>query len=374
MRSLIVLLLGALLLSAFPWSVTAVHAQTGAETPSEPSPRAAWPAQPPSQPKSAWPAGSGDASPAQPATSPSLSAQWWRFILDIQHKLHQRLADAVKALKAEGSVGSGLLLIAVGFLYGVFHAAGPGHGKAVISSYVLANGATVRRGVILSFMAAFVQALSASPLVSVLAIALNAAGFQIQQMVQRFETASGLLIALTGLWLLVLYLRRRIGGSGGEPAAAKAHAHDHGHDHHHGHSQDHHHHHHHHDENCGCGHAHMPDARAVEKNWSLPNAAAIVLAIGIRPCTGAILVLVFALAQGLFWAGVGATFAMAIGTAITVSALAVFAVASRDLALRFAGSRWTAGIYDVAAVGGSLLVMLLGAGLFWSSLGPAKPF
>jgi ABC-type nickel/cobalt efflux system permease component RcnA len=65
---------------------------------------------------------------------------------------------------------------------------------------------------------------------------------------------------------------------------------------------------------------------------------------------------------------------MAIGTAITVSALAVLAVGSRDLALRFAGSRWATGIYDVAAIGGSLLVMLLGAGLFWSSLGPAKPF
>jgi ABC-type nickel/cobalt efflux system permease component RcnA len=118
----------------------------------------------------------------------------------------------------------------------------------------------------------------------------------------------------------------------------------------------------------------MPDPRDMSRDWSLRHAAAIVLAIGIRPCTGAILVLAFALTQGLFWAGVGATFAMAIGTAITVSVLAVAAVGSRDLALRFAGSRWTTGIYDMAAVGGSLLVVLMGLALFWSSLGPVKPF
>jgi ABC-type nickel/cobalt efflux system permease component RcnA len=265
-------------------------------------------------------------------------------------------------------VGAGFILVAVSFLYGVFHAAGPGHGKAVISSYVLANGATVRRGITLSFLAAIVQAITAIAIVSVLAIFLNAAGIQIRNVAQRFETASGLLIALTGLWLLALYLRRRVSPA---PAAfVQAEAHPHGHDHG-GHAHDHAHH---HDEACGCGHSHMPDPDAIGKNWSLSNAAAIVFAIGIRPCTGAILVLVFALTQGLFWAGVGATFAMAIGTAITVSTLAVLAVGSRDLALRFAGNRWATGIYDVAAIGGSLLVMLLGAGLFWSSLGPAKPF
>jgi nickel/cobalt exporter len=59
-------------------------------------------------------------------------------------------------------VGAGFILVAVSFLYGVFHAAGPGHGKAVISSYVLANGATVRRGITLSFLAAIVQAITAA--------------------------------------------------------------------------------------------------------------------------------------------------------------------------------------------------------------------
>jgi ABC-type nickel/cobalt efflux system permease component RcnA len=282
-------------------------------------------------------------------------------VLDMQQTFRERIVQSVRAMKSGETFGGGLLLVAVSFLYGVFHAVGPGHGKAVISSYVLANGATVRRGVVLSFLAAILQALSAIAIVGVFAIALKAAGVQINQMVQRFETASGVLIALTGLMLLSVYARRRWW-----PAAAHAHGgpdHAHDHDHHHAHG-----------ENCGCGHAHMPDPRDMSRDWSLRHAAAIVLAIGIRPCTGAILVLAFALTQGLFWAGVGATFAMAIGTAITVSVLAVAAVGSRDLALRFAGSRWTTGIYDMAAVGGSLLVVLMGLALFWSSLGPVKPF
>ncbi len=343
------------------------HAQTGGDG------RAA--------PPSAWGSGQRAAPGAQasPSAAPvSEASGWWRWLLDIQQKLHRQLAQAVKDFKAGGTVSAGFVLVAVSFLYGVFHAAGPGHGKAVISAYVVANGATVRRGILLSFAAAFVQALSAIAIVGVFAVMLNAAGIQITQIVQRFELASGLLIALTGLWLLVTYVRRRFALASPlrmavHQSATPAHFHG-GHDHHDGAHGHHNHHHHEHSEDCGCGHAHMPDPRALENNWSLRNAAAIVFAIGVRPCTGAILVLVFALTQGIFWAGVAATFAMAIGTAITVSALAVLAVGLRDVALRFADSRWSAGFYDFAAIAGSLLVMLIGAGLFVEALGPAKPF
>ena len=65
---------------------------------------------------------------------------------------------------------------------------------------------------------------------------------------------------------------------------------------------------------------------------------AVVFSVGIRPCTGAILVLVFAVTQGVFWAGVGATFAMALGTAITVAVLATLALGSRELALKLGGA------------------------------------
>jgi ABC-type nickel/cobalt efflux system permease component RcnA len=118
----------------------------------------------------------------------------------------------------------------------------------------------------------------------------------------------------------------------------------------------------------------MPLAQDLQGAWSLRQAAAIVLAVGIRPCTGAILVLIFALAQSMFWAGVVATFAMALGTAITVSALAVLAVGSRDAAVRFAGSRWTERIYAAAGIGGALFVLAFGVLLLLAALANTTPF
>lgn len=119
----------------------------------------------------------------------------------------------------------------------------------------------------------------------------------------------------------------------------------------------------------------MPDPRQLEGELSWGKALAIVMAVGIRPCTGAVVVLVFALSQGLFWAGVFATFAMALGTAITVSALAALAVGSRGLAERLGGgnSRWTGMIGAIAGIGGSAAVMLLGVAFFFASLNGSGP-
>ena len=90
-----------------------------------------------------------------------------------------------------------------------------------------------------------------------------------------------------------------------------------------------------------------------------------MLTVGIRPCSGAILVLVFALAQGLFWAGVAATLVMGLGTAITVAAIAIIAVSAKGLAQRFAGSRDGGGAVVMRGIefGAAALVLLFGAGL-----------
>ncbi|MDA7949093.1 MAG: nickel/cobalt transporter [Hyphomicrobiaceae bacterium] len=288
--------------------------------------------------------------------------QAWTAVLAIQRDLHRQLAGAVKKLKSDGGLAAAWLLASLSFIYGVVHAVGPGHGKAVISSYVLANERTVRRGIMLSFLAAIVQAVSAICLVVVLAIVLNAAGLTIKATEAHLETASYALIALVGLWLVITQLRRIFAGHAGH---AHAHDHDHAHTHGCGHAHDH-----------SCGHVHMPDPQDLAGKLSWRKAAAIVFAVGIRPCSGAVIVLIFALANGLFFAGVVATFAMAIGTAITVSSLAVLAVGSKQLALRLAGDsgNWSGWIMNGAALGGSLLVLMLGVTLFLGSLGPARPF
>ena len=92
---------------------------------------------------------------------------------------------------------------ALSFLYGVVHAVGPGHGKTIISSYVVANEETVRRGVLISFIAAGLQALTAVVLVGVLLIALGSTGLQVNAWSNQLESVSYALIALVGLYLLV---------------------------------------------------------------------------------------------------------------------------------------------------------------------------
>jgi nickel/cobalt exporter len=322
------------------------------------------------------------AAPLQ-ATGPIGAVFSW--VVDTQQTMQRELANGVKLLKTENAFAAAVGLAALSFLYGVVHAVGPGHGKTIISSYVVANEQTVRRGVIISFIAAALQALTAVALVGVLAIALNASGMAIKSWTLQLESVSFALIALVGLWLLTTQLLRIWRGwQGAAPVPVAtlpnaAHDGDNHHDHdRHAHDHDHHscdeHHHHHHAEGEVCHH--VVDAKAVSGPMSWRKIVAVVISVGVRPCSGAILVLVFALTQGLFWAGVAATFAMAFGTAITVAALATLALGSRELALKLGngGGAWANAVWTTCALGGSALILLFGATLFAASLGPARPF
>lgn len=317
---------------------------------------------------------------AAPAAEPAgLGARIWMWVLEGQREMTGAMTAAVRQLKTGDAVGSAMALAAASFLYGILHAVGPGHGKFVISSYALANEKTVRRGIALSFMAALVQAVSAIAIVSVLAVLFKATSLQIRALEAHLETVSWGLIALFGAWLLYRQIQAMRPSA---VAVAHGHGHHHAHDgdHQHGHGDyDHHHasdHHHHGDETAcaACGHAHMATPDQLQGEWSWGKAWSLALSIGIRPCTGALGVLLFALSLGLFWAGIFATFAMALGTAITVSALAALAVGSRQLATRFAGPEgpWAGRIATAAGMTGAALVLVMGVTFFIASLsGPA---
>jgi nickel/cobalt transporter (NicO) family protein len=344
----------------------------GAAAQSPPSafgPPAKQQAAPPAFAPSSKDAASKDATPrAAPlqARGPLGGVLGW--IAQTQQTMQRQLATAVKRLKSGNALAAGLLLAGLSFGYGIVHAIGPGHGKAIISSYVIANEETVRRGILISFLAAGLQALTAVALVSVLLVALNATGFQVNAWVNQLETVSYALIALLGLYLLVTelirLLRRRRASTDVHDHAHHLN-HDHAHDHHHGHD---------HAEGEACNH--MVDARDIAGPLTWKKVVAVVVSVGIRPCSGAVLVLIFALTQGLFWAGVAATFAMALGTAITVAVLATMALGSRELALKLGGgdSRWVDAVWTTCAIGGALLVLTIGLLLFAASLGPARPF
>ena len=229
------------------------------------------------------------------------------WIMAQQIAFERLLSGAVRAVRASPA---GLWSLAgLSFAYGVFHAAGPGHGKAVVASYMLANERALRRGLAISFLASILQGLVAIAIVGVLALVLNATAQRMRDTASLVELASFGGIALFGAWLmwrkgaaLVAVLRPPVKESRFVCEACDADdAHVHG-------------------ENCG--HFHMPDPATLGAGFTWRDAILTIFAAGSRPCSGAILVLVFAMAQGIFSAGVLATFAMSLGTAITTGALA----------------------------------------------------
>lgn len=291
----------------------------------------------------------------------------WAWMMAKQAQWKQSMSAAVRDLRSGASFYPAALICALAFAYGVLHAAGPGHGKAVISSYVLANERTLRRGIMLSFLSAFIQALSAIAFVGVLALVLKATSMTIRSTEAWAETLSWAFVALVGAWLL--YRQIRLLWPAMLPASTTPSHEHHGHAHQHGA------HHHVHGPECGCGHSHAPDPQKLDGELSPTKAFAIAFAVGIRPCTGALTLLFLTLTQSVLWVGILGTFAMALGTAITVSILACMAIGSRELAKRFSGedSRWGWRIERMAGLTGASLILLMGSVFFIGSLQQTAP-
>lgn len=269
---------------------------------------------------------------------------WWTELIQYQASLHRQLAGALRGLRDGNPVHAAWVLGSLSLLYGVVHAAGPGHGKAVISSYLLADGETIRSGIVLSFAAALAQAVSAVAIVLVGSLVMGLAGFQLTRLAANVETVSFALVAALGAGMALTGARRLARRLRPAPAQADA---DHVH------------------HEC-CGHDHAPRPASPGRQRLL-RSAGVVLAVGIRPCTGALIVLVFALVNGLFLAGIASTLAMALGTAVTVSILAALSVQAKLAALRlfkasearlelFGGLVWLAGGLVVAAMGVSFML------------------
>ena len=301
------------------------------------------------------------------------------WILTKQSEFYREISATIRAAKSDGSAVWTLLVIS--FVYGIFHAAGPGHGKAVISSYLVANQETARRGIVLSFASALMQSLVAVVIVAICAWLLNATASTMCNAEKVIEIASYALIAAFGARLVwtkgggfirALQVDRPVPLPAMAAVAHHHHDHSHGHDHHHhhhdehDHGQDHHPGHDHvHDEHCGHSHGPVPSELAGPGGWRRGLGA--IFAVGLRPCSGAILVLVFALAQGLFWAGIAATFVMGLGTAITVATIAVIAVSAKDVARRLSNASEGSGALIMRGIefGAAGLVLLFGAGLLF---------
>lgn len=279
-------------------------------------------------------------------------------LLAWQRDFHRALTLAITEFSGTPSTGAWAALLGVSFGYGVFHAAGPGHGKAVLTTYLLSQGGAVRRALALSFAASLLQGLVAIGLVVVLVHGLGWVTRQAMGSVAWVEQASFLMVTLLGGWLCLRALRQLR-----RPAERPTHAHAHGHRHHgHDHASGH---------ACCGGHHHVDPSQAAD--WR--TALVTVIAIGSRPCSGGVLLLGAATLLGQFAVGVAAVMVMALGTALTVSGLALASVVARGWAERLLvkqNSMHQAGqLLSWAALGGGLAIMVLGISL--SITGVSQP-
>lgn len=294
------------------------------------------------------------------------------WIIGEESRFSLALVGAMRAVRESHFAFLGLATLS--FLYGVFHAAGPGHGKAVITSYMISNERALKRGIVIAFLAAFLQGVVAVALVGSAALIFNATAARMNAAARYLEYAAyagiivlGLVLLFTKSVALVASIRQawaaralpvfagapsklvfaQSGGNGNFLADDGA-GHVHGPD---------------------CGHFHAPDPRQLGAGFSWKSAAVTILTAGARPCSGAILILVFSIAQGLFMAGVFSVFAMALGTAITTSALASFAVFAKKIAVRFSGrgSPRAEIIGRLIEVGAALCVLVFGTLLLLAS-------
>jgi nickel/cobalt transporter (NicO) family protein len=248
----------------------------------------------------------------------------------------------------------------------MFHAAGPGHGKAVISSYLLANEETWRRGITLSFAAAAMQSLTAVSIVGIAAVLLGATAKIMGDTVRVIEIVSYGLIVLLGARLLWVKGRSFIAALHAlkpERENIKSHCnHAHAPRHSGAHCHDHTPHHEDEPDILPWGHVHGPEPQELSGPGGWRRGLSAIVAVGMRPCSGAIIVLVFALAQGLFWAGIVSTFVMGFGTAITVAAIATLAVGAKALAKRVANRPTGYGDVFIRAVEFAAAALVLACG------------
>lgn len=292
---------------------------------------------------------------------------WPRILLNSiiwQRELHQELAGLLQQVKANPQK-AGLTLMGFSLIYGIVHAIGPGHGKIVITTYLATHPSRLKNSLKLTFASAVVQGLVAVLLVTLMLGVLQLSSRQLHQSSFWLERGSFILVMLLGVllcWralkrcyftLKSLKRRRGLAINSLRPLDDN----------------------HVHDEHCGCGHQHLPTDQQLQAGSDWRTQATIVLAMGLRPCSGAIMVLLFSKVIGVYLWGVLSALVMALGTSITVSLIGLLVFYSRAMAVKLSAKRtpaaWQTVAWSALALTGGLILLLAGVLLY--TAGGAAP-
>ena len=299
-----------------------------------------------------------DASSEAAPDAPRVERAWGpmaivgRALLSFQRESNRLIAQRMKAIRDGQTEGPLLIGLLLAFAYGVVHALGPGHGKVVVATYFLARDARIMRGLMMGLQIAIFHVLSAMVVVALADLVLRQAFGSAPAEVAGVRLTSYGLIALIGCTMLVQAVRRsRLRRAGIEVGCGHDHGLAHGHEGHgHGHDD------------------HRHDAAPTVAGRAQQGALSI--GVGLVPCTGAVLILLYALANDILFAGVLLVVAIAAGMAITMGALGMLSILARSAVaarLEAAGSGRSATLAVASDYGGALLITLLGMALFWSA-------
>ncbi len=292
----------------------------------------------------------------------------WHFWPDLlmagirwQRSMIDKLSELLQTANQSSTAMYGL--VELSFIYGIFHSLGPGHGKMVVSTYLITHPTKVRISLWITIISALVQALVAIALVGIFLLVIHTSMRHVNHTVENFIQASGLGIAILGIYLIY----KGVKGFWASYISRYFHSHEHEnepeHEHDaHNHSHHQHEHVHHHDANgvCACGHKHAASAEEINQVSSLRECVFLILSIGIRPCTGAILALFFANIAGMFWLGVISALLMAVGTAITTSTIALLTVSGKKFVryyLSYSGQGALLANYIIRTIAGLILIL-----------------
>jgi len=282
-----------------------------------------------------------------------------------QKDLHRQMTQLLQQV-AEQPHKAGLSLVIFSLLYGVLHALGPGHGKVVIATFLATHPSRVRTSIRLTLLASLLQGSVAIVLVTVMLVLLKTSSRQLHLSSFWLEKGSYLLViglgvmigyrALRALWR-ALHPRQTLAFRAFRPQ-------------------------HQHDEQCGCGHAHLPTPQQMSGNVSGRTQLLVVVSMGLRPCSGAIMMLLFSKVIGVYGWGILSAAVMAAGTALTISAIGLLVQQARSVAQRLAQPGAAPGItrllMPVLALTGSLILIVAGIALWQSAQltlgGGIRPF
>jgi len=256
---------------------------------------------------------------------------WWQNLQTRVSVLFTKTMTSIRDRKSSGPLWWGLL---TAFIYGLVHTLGPGHGKAVVISYFVGNGGSVGRGVRMGTQIAIFHVLSAIVVVWVMDFAVRQATGNAPSDYRMVKLVSYAAIAAIGgfmLWRAILGAK-----------VSHAHIHDYDDEHHH-------------------------DCHACEAVANVKGSSGwLALAVGSVPCTGALLVLLFGMANDLLWPAIFMVVAISFGMAVAMSGIGILAVMGRNLVDKKLGvderrqRRFAAG----ARIAGAAVVTLIGVSLF----------